>query len=300
MTRVAYDLRDSGVEGRFPAHGWAWNSQGVPLLWMPILRVLVHSREVARPDGTRAVRSEESLQAGYAAADTLDKLSLALSELDRCNQVAWTRQHGQGGTDGEWLTPEGIEALERIPLFIDLSFIYLRRLADQLTLALREFLFEHHRSAPSELKNLASLFGDQAALEDCNPLVGAANLVDHLQPRLGWLAELRRGSSNLREKGIRDLLEHGSTRMVVGTGGVGDGPMSVRAHLVRGTELDPTRELVSTLRGVCTGFAEFMTSLCHLARIPGPYDWLDVLRVDHHFVAFWPQLDLGQPEPPTC
>lgn len=57
MAKLEYDFADPEQAKRFPAHGWATNSQGVKILWCPLPRLITHlllerSNSGSLPDGT--------------------------------------------------------------------------------------------------------------------------------------------------------------------------------------------------------------------------------------------------------
>jgi len=64
-------------------------------------------------------------------------------------------------------------AQEMIPLFADLSFVYLRRLADQFARASRYVLFTDYASTPQKYKELGSFLADTREVERCKPLCDA-------------------------------------------------------------------------------------------------------------------------------
>ena len=46
--RIALDFADPAQAARVPRHGWAKNSQGVKLLWLPVLRLVHEAHEIRK------------------------------------------------------------------------------------------------------------------------------------------------------------------------------------------------------------------------------------------------------------
>jgi hypothetical protein len=85
VAKLEYDFADLEQAKRFPAHGWAINSQGVKILWCPLQRLIAHtlltkSNSGSLPGGTH-------LNA-LPFSETLRKLATTLRELHQAVRVS--------------------------------------------------------------------------------------------------------------------------------------------------------------------------------------------------------------------
>jgi hypothetical protein len=124
---IEFDIGDPEVAARFPRHGWTMNSQGVPVLWLPFGAAFHRSHF---PAGALTTGELEARQASNALMQTIRKLVIALARLHSLDRQA------------EQDVGTLYQAMQDAPLFVDLVFAYLRRLADQLASATRVLLFQ--------------------------------------------------------------------------------------------------------------------------------------------------------------
>ena len=165
--RIAIDFADPSRSGRVPRHGWAKNSQGVKLLWLPILRLVHEAHDIRKANGPPEELSQGQWSESRAFAQTTARFALTLRELAKGIRLGSDPCFDQRD-DEKWTI--SLEASSLIPLYVDLAFVYARRLADHFARASRYVLFKHPGSAPREYKNLRRVIADQARLQRLEPL----------------------------------------------------------------------------------------------------------------------------------
>src|SRR5437899_398782 len=136
MPSLLLDFEDKACQQRFPKHGWAKNSQGTKLLWIPI-RTLVNTVRTIRE--SKGLTSEKAWSRGYnvAFAQMIKNLALASREMGSLmNRVNATPISPKKSTDSDVLH----EAYDLIPIFCDMNLVYLRRLPERLLMAMRPVL----------------------------------------------------------------------------------------------------------------------------------------------------------------
>src|SRR5687767_3259460 len=118
MPLLEFDVGDPKQAARFPRHGWATNSQGLKLLWMPILTLFRNVGDVRRHSGATLQVPERQTEQAHYFWETLDKLCVTLSELHK-----WMHTTQNIGIDAEGdLWQADREASKLIPLYIDLGY----------------------------------------------------------------------------------------------------------------------------------------------------------------------------------
>lgn len=293
MANLKLDFADKNQRNSFPNHGWAVNSQGAKLLWFPILRL-------TDPTGMRrclATNLEHSHTRGecseiWTFQETVQRLVFALRELNRCARVS-----------ARFAEPENNEELNLghdasflLPLYLDLAYVYMRRLADQLTKASRFVLFNRFGSAPWKFKELRKTVACEEKLRRLHPICDVEKLQEAVKEGSGWFDQLAREGSM---KGIRDMLEHRGVSIQVSHAKPANGPWRTHATFGRtGTHLPPQPELLSTLKEIVAGFCAFCTLICSSVKWDHCYkDWVvpygDAIVLfgnEDDSVAFWPEL----------
>ncbi len=149
-----FDL-PSNLGAHFPTHGWIESVGGIKLLLAPItqlLRTPIEIEQFRREAGLPNAKLNYHWIRLSTATNTLHRLAICLRELhrevrevgplcDSTEKLELTRHH---------------EGHEKIELLLVAAFALLRRLADDLVLALRPALFACHESAPRKLATLVN------------------------------------------------------------------------------------------------------------------------------------------------
>ena len=297
--RIALDFADSSRAGRVPRHGWATNSQGMKLLWLPILRLLHQASNIRKAAGLPVDLSRGQLADIRAFDQTVRHFTLTLRELAKCIRLGSDPGFDQDPVDAErWNT--GLEASMLLPLYVDLAFVYARRLADQFAKAIRHVLFTHSDSAPRKYKKLRSVIAEPAKLQLLKPLCGGDALRQAFERHSAWLDKLRDSTDESGElrKGIRDIMEHHPIAVTVQHSQAGDGPWEINANLGEpGISASFRSELIPTLKMIVTDMASLWTMVCESANLPvagrlwiAPYgDVVLLTGNDDDATAFWPE-----------
>ena len=290
MAVLAYDFSDLEKAKHFPAHGWATNSQGIKLLWCPMLTLLNRHDEALIRDGkVIEIRPAGGLPDGRPFAESLLKLATTLRELHRVVRIACDRSF----VDAE---PETLEeygkAYELVPLYVDLAFVYLRRLPDLLIDACRPYLFEHWHSIPRAFKEWVA---GVDRLRKFNPSCDFEILRRTIDGHSGWFNALRDTSPISGKKGIRDALEHRPVRLEVGARQVGDKrpEITVLARSYAG-DVESNRDLVPVIRESVYGLSGLMTGLRSAIGGSGRYERtgaVSLVGIDDDVVGYWPPID---------
>ncbi|MBL4781926.1 MAG: hypothetical protein JKX92_06750 [Porticoccaceae bacterium] len=280
MARIVFDFEKKDQDDSYPSHGWAINSQGIKLLWLPLLHLVKEAGEIRGRHGIEKKLTRVHIEEITCFPDHVKKLHLALRELHRSIVLVASC----GGFDNPKNDTEGVG--QTIPLYVDLIYIYLRRLADHFTRAIRFSVFEHFESAPREFKKLRKM--NSSSLKALKPLVDIDNFISAIQDNDDWFDILR---SEGTKKGLRDSLEHHPTSIQIQSSGNGDGPWKVDAYLMSGNTyrnlLDPISSMVNE---VCTMFtAVHKTIACGGSYNPRG-DCIFIPGADHDCTGFWPEI----------
>jgi hypothetical protein len=233
----------------------------------------------------------------WAFDKTVRHFALALRELAKCIRVGSDPCIDQG--DNEKFNSSH-EARSLIPLYIDLAFVYARRLADHFARAGRYVLFKFPGSAPKEYKNLRLVIADRANLLRLEPICDADILQRAFERHSGWLDNLRDSTaeSGALQKGVRDIMEHHPVAVMVHHSKAGDGPWEVLANLGEpGINASFRSGLISTLNAVVADMAGLWTMVCDSVGLQpaerlwvAPYgDALLLTGNDDDSTAFWPE-----------
>ena len=280
-----------------PRHGWATNSQGTKLLWLPILRLVHEAENIRKAGGQPGELSLGQWAEIRSFEQTVRHFLLTLRELAKCIRLGSDACLDQ--VDIEKLNTSR-EASSLIPVYVDLAFVYLRRLADQFAKASRHVLFTHSESAPREYKKLRILIADRAKLHLLKPLCDTNVLRQAFERHSGWLDKLRdsTGENGALQKGIRDIMEHHPIAVQVYHSRVGDRPWELNANLgEHGVNTSFHSELIPTLKIIVTDMADLWTMVCRATSLPvaeklwvAPYgDAVVLTGNDDDSTAFWPE-----------
>jgi hypothetical protein len=285
MARLKADFADQEQARRFPAHGWAINSQGVKILWCPLKHLIATTLMTKRDSG--------SLPGGvYLDAlpffETLEKLAATLRELHQAVRVSC--DHSCTMESPEAFTVD-LRAMEIVPLYVDLAFTYLRRIPDLLVVACRALLFDHWESVPRAFKDWIS-DPDRLATHEpsCNFDVLRKALIDHS----AWFNGLRGVSPVTGKKGIRDALEHRGVRLLVGKQQAGDMRPCFTVEIdSRAGDVDSRRDILPCIRDSVAGLCLLMAGVHSAIGNGNQYEWGDFLSLagtDDDIVGYWPQI----------
>jgi hypothetical protein len=118
MGKLALDFAAPEKAEQYPAHGWAVNSQGVPILWLPIRRVLMNVNKIRKAKGLTSFVQGNSFENICVCIDTLAKLTKSCQELSRI--VRKSNEHPSDLHDIESLD-KFLEANQRAPYFYPTS-----------------------------------------------------------------------------------------------------------------------------------------------------------------------------------
>ncbi|TAL27305.1 MAG: hypothetical protein EPN94_01765, partial [Nitrospirae bacterium] len=205
--KIAKDVANPVQASRYLNHGWAINSQGLKLLWLPILRLMKQAQMIRSGHGIVNQLHSNQWEEIRAFETTTYRFALALKELHKHIRIG-TEHIGINDPDNEGKI-ESYEANTLVPLFIDLSFIYARRLADQFAMASRYVLFKKAGSSPPKYKDLKLRIANAKSLSQLEPICDANILQKAFASHSGWLDKLRNSDDRGKvQKGIRDIMEH--------------------------------------------------------------------------------------------
>jgi|GEM_PF-3640500 len=292
MPQIIPDFSLPEQAAKYPRHGWAVNSQDVRLLWLPMANMLAFWNPHLIRQAKGIESSSSHLVPSQPFRQTLLKLVVALRELHQlCRETSLV----------ETLSPANVTAEQRhvlhhgaemAPLFVDLSFVYLRVLADRFVDATRPLLFQHFTSAPREYKKMREFLRDKSRVAGADPIVDVNLLAQAFDSHSSWFDVLRQPGGG--GKGIRDAMEHRPVITNVGHRQVeGERPELV-IHL-HGFANDVTfkQELTSTLRECLRDMCQLWTDVSLLINSRPTYDrrdWFPVVGLDDDIVGFWPEV----------
>lgn len=287
-SRIITDFADPAQDSAYPAHGWATNSQGVKLLWVPIRRIALGVAAYREAKGVSNIKHTRSGDAN-SLFRALMSLALSLRELGRCER-----------TIGEADTALGQRRiLDEAATYIDLSFTYAHRVADRLARALGPFLYEKPGSLNGNFSQLRKSVVD-GKVHAGAPLVNSGQLARIFSHYTVWYDTLRgpRGQGGIK-RGIRDLLEHEPGQLMTGGHQTNNDPITITARYVApqygqgNIEEWMSPELIPLLRETIAGMVSFLDRVAILLGASGSYqrgDWFYLEGEDTDIVSFWPQL----------
>jgi hypothetical protein len=287
MAHLLFDFSDPKQAKLFPQHGWAINSQGAKILWLPLLRLFKFLRKTLEEKGRSGQSHPGIVHDSLAFLATLQNLAITLRELHRITRLSCNLP---GNLDPVTLTADH-RAYEMAPLYIDLAFSYLRRTPDLLVMACRPLLFEHWQSVPQKFKDwIANL----SQLESHKPLCDFTILSEAVSNHTEWFNAVRGRSPLPGKKGIRDALEHRAVQLRV----VKQKRGSIRPRFTvmvqsRAREVERDKDILLRLTESIAGLCRLMTGIHTAIGVGSRYQWGDQLIVlgnDEDIVGYWPQI----------
>ncbi|MBD1879779.1 hypothetical protein [Coleofasciculus sp. FACHB-T130] len=296
--RIAFDFADPDQATKFPSHGWARNSQGVKVLWLPVLRLVHQAPIIRKANGVSDDLSPGQWSEIRAFVEAIRRLVLILRELHKCVRIGSALGFDEQDQE-KWNASQ--EASLLIPLFVDQAFVYTRRIADHFARASRYALFKNPGSAPREYKKLRLFVADKAKLQRLSPICDLDCLQGAFANHSGWLDKLRDSidESGGTQKGIRDIIEHHPTHVTVSHHKVGDDPWEVIASLGEpGVNSSFRTDLLPTLKDIIAGLSCLWTEVCIVTGLPkaecqwvAPYgDGVLLTGNDDDYTGFWPEI----------
>ena len=281
MTRLLYDFADKKQAQMYPRHGWAINSHGVKILWLPLLHL------VPNIQGNEKGLSTDSALHGLAFCETVRKLAISLQEFHKVIRVSCDHPVS---LEHETLNIYH-KAQRMVPLYVDLTFVYLRRIADLLTVACRPILFDDWRSAPQKFKKLVSPATDLSSLK---PICDLGMLQQTIANHSNWFSALRGTSPTTQKKGVRDALEHRSVRFIVNREQVNDDRPTCTVQLSSpDPDVEDIQDLSSLILCMMADFCELMSGV-HAATGRGKgydrHESLVLVGEDDDLVGYWPEI----------
>jgi hypothetical protein len=184
-----------------------------------------------------------------------------------------------------------------VPLFIDLSFVYLRRLADHFANPIRHAFFGRFDTVSPQYKKLRRLIVDRGGeLERYAPICDLGKLQNAFKKHSVWFDLLRAESP----PGIRKMMEHHSTAVRVQEGKIGDGPWGLQAFLGEpGLNANFVPDLFTPLKEIIADLCGLWTQVCDAVWLkPAQKGWI-APRGDFvgpiggdtdDFCGFWPEI----------
>lgn len=289
MARITFDFQSDEQAKRFPCHGWARNAQGIKLLWLPILNLLRDPEGVRRSKGTTRPLPP-NWQNTSAFYEKIRTLTVALRELHRLvhnfSEIPIQPETSQQ-------RDEQSRILEMVPLFLRISYIDVRSLADLLARYSQLVLFEKYGCMPLDFSGLTRAVADRRQLARVRPFQKDTNALQAaFKESSRWFDLLRHPEGG--DLGLRDAMIHGAVRTLIGGQQAGDKPPEISVFLVSETqELYRERELISTLRTVMEGLCQFCTRFHTAVGFGEEYtrpDYLFLTGNDGDIAGFWPEL----------
>jgi hypothetical protein len=178
-----------------------------------------------------------------------------------------------------------------VPIYVELAFIYLRRIADLLVVACRPLLFEHWQSAPRAFKEWVA---DVDHLESYKPLYDFALLRQAVVSHSAWFHALRGTYPVTGKKGIRDAFEHRGVRLLVGKGQTGDNRPEFTVMVdSRARDVEIHKDILPLVPEAVGGLCGLMTGIHTAIGVGTQYEWHDALSLvgtDGDRVGYWPQI----------
>ena len=293
MSELAIDIAAPEQRAKYPAHGWAANSQGIRLLWFPLLRLTKDVWRLRKDKGVSALRRSGNEEIYFAY--TLGKYCVALRELHKLSRIACERD--ASSNDGA-AVDAFLRADELGQLYADSAVLYLRRLADRIASAAAPALFAHYKSAPRQYKNLVTLAKNENELTDLLPICDAPLVCNVICRYSGWFAALR-GISMDGKKGVRDVLEHRGHLLSGVLHGTTDNETGAETRTFEimlqssAGDVELLQNLLECLGDWNAELCLVMDGLCRATGWSGDYQSQDVLMLagnEEDIVGFWPEI----------
>jgi len=296
--QLAIDFGDPALAERVPEHGWARNSQGVKLLWLPVLRLISARGGIRTASGEIIPLTQDQIFEMGAFSATVMRFALTLGELGKCVRLAAMPAFHQ--SDDESFN-SNMRAASLLPLYIDLAYVYARRLADRFARSVRYVLFRRHAIAPHRYKILREDIAHQSSLQRLDPMCNADTLRAAFARHCAWFDRLRdsEDEAGKTRKGIRDIMEHRPVVAHLRYSKVGEERWQMCVDL--GHDLSNAEfrgDLISTLRFIVEDMCALWTMVCDsVALVPAQRPWVvpygDAFLLagnDDDQTAFWPEI----------
>jgi hypothetical protein len=287
MKQLLFDFYDQNQAKLFPEHGWAINSQGVKILWLPLLGLFEFLRKTLQEKGRLRQSHPGIVHNSLAYLATLQNLAITLRELHRMTRLS---NRDPGNLDPVRLTADH-RAYEMAPLYIDLAFSYLRRTPDLLAMACRPLLFEHWQLVPQRFKDwIANL----SHLESRKPLCDFTILSEAVSNHTEWFNVLRGRSPLSGKKGVSDALEHRAVQLrVVKQHSGSSQPRFTVMVQSRARDVERGHDMLPRLTESIAGLCRLMTGIHAAIGVGNRYQWGDqfvLVGNDEDTVGYWPQI----------
>jgi hypothetical protein len=287
MAHLLFDFSDPKQAKLFPQHGWAINSQGAKILWLPLLRLFKFLRKTLEEKGRSGQSHPSILHDSLAFLATLQNLAITLRELHRVTRLS---RNLLGNLDPLTLTADH-RAYEMVPLYIDLAFSYLRRTPDLLVMACRPLLFEHWQSVPQKFKDwIANL----SQLESRKPLCDFTILSEAVSNHTEWFNAVRGRALLPGKKGIKDALENRAVQLrVVKQKRGSNRPRFTVMVNSKARDVERDEDMLARINEAITGLCRLMTGIHAAIGVGSRYqlgDQLLLLGNDEDIVGYWPQI----------
>jgi len=288
MTSISFDFANHEQASHYPRHGWAVNSDDrrIKLLWFPILNLLWNAGEIRSKLGAKKPLGRNHRHEHMILFETVRNLAIALRELHL--QVRTIEANPLAHGDDVEISRLTLNAHEMTPLFVDLAYVYLRRVADRLVRAVRHVLFNNAEQAPVEFKKLKKDICNKALLNRWEPICDINILRNAITNQTSWFEKLRTEGNR---PGIRDILEHHSVRLSVQTNQAGDNNPELAAYIISGNRF--SSDLISTLREIVAGFCDICSEIQAIVDFGHEYvaaDRLIIVGIDDDYTGFWPEI----------
>jgi len=289
MADLLFDFAEPIKASLFPQHGWATNSQGIKILWCPLQRLLSSPQQILEAKG-RSTRTHPGITHSLPFLQTLSRLAIALRELHKIVRLSCNHDANDPSSES---ANAFHQTNEMAPLYIELAFVYLRRLPDLLVTACSPLLFEHVQSVPQKYKDWIVRISDFKSLSPlCDLNVLSKAIVNHS----GWFNALRGTSPSTGKKGIRDTLEHRPVHFIVTKNQTGKNQPRIEVILdSRASDVDKHRDILPQITEAVAGLCFLMTGIHSSIGIHNQYEWGDQLMLvgnDQDIVGYWPQIDV--------
>jgi hypothetical protein len=295
--RVAYDFGSPVNPSDFLQHGWAYNSQGIRLLWLPITTVVGRFHAIRGSKGLSGNLSEIQFEEIRAFRHLVGNFAVNLRELARLLKICSVPEMHCPEDDVNLV----YNARQRIPLHIDLAYVYIRRIADLFSRASRYVLFEHVDSAPCKFKNLIK-YVQHGDIKKLSPICNVDLFVNAINSHSGWLDLIRKSERCKKvSSGLRDLMEHSPVGVNVRHAKVGGAPWEMTADLgyIGGSEsfsVDLIKMISVIVEDVCALWSKVSLAIdysCIDLQLMAQKSNILVLGDDEEITYFWPKIILS-------
>ena len=248
MAELKIDISDENIKNCFPQHGWALNSQGVKLLWLPILNLITHTNVIRTKSACEKTKYDQ--YNSVILRQLIGRLIYSNRELSfwlkECENYDFHEKDNKKMT--HWM-----HASEMIPLFADLSIVYLRRIMDRFAEAISPVLFRNYRSAPKKLHKLIEK-AKKHDLQDLDLICDEQKLLEALENHTNWIIKVRGFNEFSDKKGIRDSIEHRTVNLTVSWHGKSPNTrteLRLFSHSKDVPRVDLINYLTDILKGLC-------------------------------------------------